>query len=108
MSHTPGPWHWYGNKGLEGSSETVLVGDCGLASCGRTRLYVSEADMRLIAAAPELLAALKAFRRDHELSLSCYQFERESVGDNLEVEAIDQRCEECRLADLAIAKAEGR
>ena len=56
--HTPGPWKWYGDKGLEGPRETVLVGDCGLATCGRTRLFVSDADKALIAAAPELYAAL--------------------------------------------------
>jgi hypothetical protein len=86
MSHTKEPWHWYGDKGLEGRSETVLVGDCGLASCGRARLYVSEADMRLIAAAPDLLEACKRAVQDMT----------EWDGPTLEI------------LQAAIAKAEGR
>lgn len=57
--HTPGPWHWYGDKGLEAIDETVLCGDCGRKSCGRTRLYVTQANRDLIEAAPQLLESLE-------------------------------------------------
>ena len=57
--HTPGPWHWYGDKGLEARNETLLVGDCGSVSCGRSRLLVSAANAHLIAAAPDLYEALR-------------------------------------------------
>ncbi len=56
----------------------------------------------------ELIAALKGYRADHESNLGCTAFEQDSIGDNAIVESVDLRCEECRLADLAIAKAEGR
>lgn len=62
--HTPGPWFWNRGPGssfraIESDASTVLVGDCGRNECNRTELFIGEADARLIAAAPELLAALK-------------------------------------------------
>jgi hypothetical protein len=53
-----------------------------------------------------LLAAVKAYRQDHRISLGCDLFERESISDNTEVDEVDSRCEECRLADEAVQKAE--
>jgi hypothetical protein len=59
MAHTPGPWHWSddgeGNKwGRKGLEPCVLYGTVeGLVS-------VYDADARLIAAAPALLAALQS------------------------------------------------
>jgi len=50
--HTPGPWH------TEGFGDQSTVGDAhGL---GPLAVNLSAANARLIAAAPELLAALKA------------------------------------------------
>lgn len=58
MSHTPGPWH------VEGVGINALVGAGinGVIVAVRHRLRgaESEANMRLIAAAPELLEALEA------------------------------------------------
>lgn len=67
--HTPGPWHitrgLYGNpdgmtiwgpKGLNGAPGTPKV-------CDVDGIYNREADARLIAAAPDLLAALEAIHK---------------------------------------------
>lgn len=62
-NHTPGPWSWeYGDA--ECSRPIALSApkyDVILASedFDGPRVYVSDADARLIAAAPELLAALQ-------------------------------------------------
>lgn len=60
--HTPGPWEWVG-KNLEGQNNTDVIGlsvDCGQwRQGGMVAVKVSDADMRLIAAAPDLLAALQ-------------------------------------------------
>lgn len=53
MSFTPGPWEWYGDKlRVEGGRPVVLAPV-------QSSIDVSEEDARLIAAAPELLEALK-------------------------------------------------
>lgn len=57
--HTPGPWNWsddgegnkFGRKGLE---------PCVLFGTVKSLVDVYDADARLIAAAPDLLAALQA------------------------------------------------
>lgn len=64
LPHTPGPWEWVG-RDLESNSpghyaaviETTV--SCGqFCYGGSVNLKVSDADARLIAAAPRLLAAL--------------------------------------------------
>ena len=62
MSHTPGPWSavscrvgWY----IASAPDGAIVVDTGDAE-GRYGPIESEANARLIAAAPELLAALQA------------------------------------------------
>jgi hypothetical protein len=61
--HTPGPWEWVG-RDLEqkgGEYKTVIGSEvsCGtFCYGGSVDMTVSEADARLIAAAPELLEAL--------------------------------------------------
>jgi hypothetical protein len=56
MTHTPGPWRWFdypdGRKLLSGQNRAVIHCPDAPMTCG-------PADARLIAAAPELLAALK-------------------------------------------------
>lgn len=66
MTHTPGPWRDGGSE-KDGKFTTYFVSsppNC-IASCSE-RDGSSEANARLIAAAPELLAA--AVRADRELS----------------------------------------
>jgi hypothetical protein len=62
--HTPGPWHFTNElnaKRARGKFLTVLpVGDdCPVADVNRHRGPSSEANARLIAAAPDLLTALQ-------------------------------------------------
>lgn len=69
-AHTPGPWVWDGNNLRQvaydpdnSSVHTILMreGGCGyLGSSWRKTLRELDADYALIAAAPELLAALQA------------------------------------------------
>ena len=82
--HTPGPWEADGlwvtvETPLSAHfCETMVVADCGLeaASRGHPRygysVAVAEANARLIAAAPEMLAALKlalfGVTRDYEVN----------------------------------------
>jgi hypothetical protein len=51
MTHTPGPWT-YAKGSIRGPDDAFIVPDSP---------YTSEADARLIAAAPDLLAALEKF-----------------------------------------------
>lgn len=81
-AHTPGPW-------ALGFDSTTSLGQCHLISSRvggwHDVAHVAEANARLIAAAPELLAALKRL-------LSHY----------------DVPCEACNFAHDVIAKAEGK
>lgn len=58
--HTPGPWHYQ----KESDAYTHIVRDCEGAMIASTPQWsngIAEANARLIAAAPELLEALKAW-----------------------------------------------
>lgn len=63
MSHTPGPWtatHSYGgNFSLDAEDGTLIVGGCGCCGSPFMEGKNHEADASLIAAAPDLLAALR-------------------------------------------------
>lgn len=89
MSHTPGPWVWrfYGRDDdwvRDPKGEAVVqVG---------YNAYEREENARLIAAAPELLAALKAARN--------------IIGEFCESDDFHQK--HCVALDAVIAKAEGR
>jgi hypothetical protein len=104
MTHTPGPWeiHHYGdNEGdIHGSNGTLV---CMMREGDTAPDQDWSADARLIAAAPELLAALKRMRE---------VFEQLSEGDwrRLDATYVDQLIESDGLhgCDQAIAKAEGR
>lgn len=75
VAHTPGPWVWDGNDLRpseydpdNSSVHTILMreGGCGyLGSSWRKTLRELDADYALIAAAPELLAALQALVQHH-------------------------------------------
>lgn len=68
--HTPGPWEWVGHD-LESNSPGYLESviettvDC-MSYCygGCVKLKISDADARLIAAAPELFEALDELLRE--------------------------------------------
>lgn len=97
MSHTPGPWRpvknpfrnegWFvlAGEGAEGASVSAMIASQSISQ-GQ---FKTEADARLIAAAPELLAALKEVIANH------------CGNDKL-------FCGSCTDARRMIAKAEGR
>jgi hypothetical protein len=58
--HTPGPWHWKARE-LRAPKSVVLRPENGRGEL--EGVMVSDADARLIAAAPALLAALKGVLR---------------------------------------------
>ena len=87
-SHTPGPWEADSERRghvvwARGPTGSMLVATCGHAA-------FDGANARLIAAAPDLLAALKAMFAD---ACDC---------------GPDVHCRSCELGLRAIAKAEGR
>jgi hypothetical protein len=93
--HTPGPWEWWTScswkrlTSKDSKGEWLRQGNVlcpSIASDGHPVLDVSEADMALIAAAPDMLEALKALRD------ACMGMVPDCAGQ----------------VDAAIAKAEGR
>ena len=101
MGHTPGPWRPYfyvGNRRLR-TGQWGLIGGDGLPlfcngvkeNCGN-----SEADIRLAAAAPELLAACRLLLYAGTDGYACYC-----------VDTPGEKCWHC-VAAAAIDKAEGR
>jgi hypothetical protein len=92
--HTPGPWR-FSQDGDEPYWHVDLPGPCGVRhGCGNAMVYTTEADARLIAAAPELLDALK------EVADGC-KYRLRKGDDNGDRHTL-------RLCRAAIAKAEGR
>lgn len=82
--HTPGPWLIDERIAAPQRSSAIVAGELVIADT--TRIWNYKANARLIAAAPDMLEALKFVRR---------------------IWAADDTCEEIRLIDAAIAKAEG-
>ena len=58
--HTPGPWSYIGNGDVVAKSNKYCGGEKDIASVFLTVNDEDEANARLIAAAPDLLEALKA------------------------------------------------
>ena len=87
MSHTPGPWRWDDGDFL--ISDSVVYDTPPIIVKHEAYGFASEADMALIAAAPEMLGVLKMV--EAYLSSSPY--------------ATDSN-EELRLVRAVIAKAE--
>jgi hypothetical protein len=107
MAHTPGPWEWWTScswKRLTSKDERghwMREGNVlcpAVASDGHPVLDVSAADMALIAAAPELLVALKAVIQADD------QF-RASMSPDTEKDPLTLACDAARVA---VAKAEGQ
>lgn len=97
IAHTPGPWRWehvscYHN--LVGADGTTVCDDGSACSEYPPTIDVNGPNARLIAAAPEMLQALKALI-SHPAVLAVLA-PRESLGSLL------------ALAEGAIRKAEGR
>jgi len=66
MTHTPGPWHVYGDRKTtiwSMSAEATQVAAC-VNKIDRSDLARAQANARLIAAAPELLEALRNLADD--------------------------------------------
>ncbi len=62
--HTPGPWKWWTSNSWkrlmhENTGATIRILELCVCSDGHPDLYVSEANARLIASAPDLLGALE-------------------------------------------------
>jgi hypothetical protein len=92
MTHTPGPWRVHS----EVPNRIILNGSaCYEVECSTSESALcNHADMRLIAAAPELLAALRDVADDCERRLR----KGKDQGD----------LDTLRVCRRAIAKAEGR
>lgn len=116
MTHTTGPWKVDQPSGNEGEAE-VITAPCGRIICWTADTWspedgeasVTEEDLangRLIAAAPELLAAIKGlldageYDDNGDFVIRCTKEEAEDAyPDYIEAPSI-------RAANLAIAKAE--
>lgn len=100
-THTPGPWQ----------QRTLIVQDQNgevIAHCtrwehGTPMPYVAEANARLIAAAPDLLAALK----DVEFTAMRLGLTRGDADDQQWADALLAHFDALKVARAAIAKAEG-
>ena len=90
--HTPGPW------GYDGAYDVVMRDDVGAWIACVNFEHVDEeqavADAHLIAAAPEMLEALKRLRA--------------VATQSLDIDLIDGGLDALAEVDAAIAKAEGR
>ncbi len=108
-THTPGPWRTGVDVENCGGGMNVLAADDSLRVAHTARFVrggevlisepVAKANAHLIAAAPELLEALKACVSDHD-QLAAQQVYPE--------EPMPCGCKVCQQMKHAIAKAEGR
>lgn len=113
--HTPGPWEWVGTDSLWGgerkTEEILKAADdgkpYGMHSPRIEHHFDAEqakANARLIAAAPELLEALKSLIREHDAVFAG----REDGAQDSYYNAHPGRAIAYQKARAAIAKAEGR
>ena len=102
--HTPGPWAHGGCVvyGADGDS----VADLSLN--GRRHPNVTEANTRLVAAAPDLLDALEALLSNPVLNLGdLVYYVREREGEDWDGPAVKAWGDAVQAAKAAIAKAKG-
>jgi hypothetical protein len=116
--HTPGPWKYAinGEERIPGYPPmTIYKADkTDLISQHEDGYYdyvaISEADARLIAAAPEMLEALKIGRRaigEHYAPDECYIIGPLTGNDYIDLVQCPA-CQFIHMYDAVIAKAEGR
>jgi hypothetical protein len=104
MAHTPGPWRFergQWNSGKENNEDhsigSIVGGDRDWYIATLEDAPEQSANARLIAAAPDLLAALKVLLQNRELG----EVECQRLG-------LPRMIESCDVARRAIADAEGR
>jgi hypothetical protein len=65
MKHTKGPWRWWPCRETEKPSDDYIQIAAGLKHVAQVRIAsINKHDMRLIAVAPELIEACKAWLDD--------------------------------------------
>lgn len=118
MGFTPGPWEiqpeFYDPKGYYEEPAIVVLdasGDIARRICTiRIGIEGSDANARLISAAPEMLAALKAQEEADRLLRAARMLNEE--GSDLEpyakAEAFEAKKHAVALREAALAKADGR
>ena len=103
VSHTPGPW------GIQSSRTTVTVRSAGSGEvisswyAGQPTGTVTHANARLIAAAPELLGAIKEL-----LASQMAPYPPFEAGKDAQNAWSDRRAKACSDAEVVIALAEGK
>lgn len=93
-NHTPGPWHLVTGAAVQIGRRARYI-----LACVNSDFELSREDANLIAAAPELLAALEA-------AIDCGMVPKSSVADG----GANKHSRQVQVADLiraAIAKAKG-
>jgi hypothetical protein len=97
QTHTQGPWTTYIKGGADG---WIAAADGNLIACA-VRNESMQANARLIAAAPDLLAALDAVIEDLEGNIDC------GVDGGATREWLEDATNRLNAARAAIAKAKG-
>ena len=111
--HTPGPWHLeemgynsssYYIRGSSDSGDRLTIGKGAVAHIPRSTVNPMEANARLIAAAPEMLEALKWYEnKAKEMGKAAIHSDSKRILELMQEIAVDYG----KLAGAAIAKATG-
>lgn len=109
MKYTPGPWEWWTSNSFLRLSSRATGKDGGVIdsfkmSDGHTSLSVKSGDMRLIAAAPDLLEALQKMVSRIEYYANLEDANKPSIEDW----AYTYNSSDMDEARAAIAKAIGK
>lgn len=106
MSHTPGPWtvHAWGDNSYEVNAADSTVCNVPGFHDGTADEGVSEHNARLIAAAPDLLAALKRAVSEANCAMGYSGVDAEHTLKRV----LERVSKLTRVCETAIAKAEGR
>lgn len=112
IKHTPGPWNYIGNGDVVARSDKYCGGEKDIASVFLTVNDEDEANARLIAQAPTLLAELKnarAFIQEHHDSFveSCTNLATGLIDDYDDILTAEASQDLLNGIDDAIAKATG-
>jgi hypothetical protein len=114
--HSPAPWFWDDKDAMpwtdydaaESAPFLLNANGCPIMTGSDIRIAY-EADGRLIAAAPELLEALKALTSNPHVDLGGLVYQvRESEGEGWDGPQVTNWSNAVQSAIAAIAKAEGR